>query len=90
MSQLRTPPKLDESIDETFDDFLGHSRSSSNTDNPQGQQNIVFGDPDDDENEDGSGGGSSAASTAADLMREMAEEFPLSNHTLGRSHYLRF
>ena len=89
MSQLRTPPKLDESIDETFDDFLGHSRSSSN-DNHQGQQNIVFGDPDDDENEDGSGGGSSAASTAADMLREMIEEFPRSNDTLGRPHNLRF
>jgi len=90
MSQLRTPPKLNESIDESFDEFLGNSASPSNNDNRPGPQNISFGDQDDDENEEGSGGGSSAASTAADIMREMLEEFPRSNDTLGRSHFSGF
>ena len=87
MAQLRTPPKLNESIDESFDEFLGNSGSTSNNGNRTGQQNISFGEQDDDDNEEGSGGGSSAASTAADIMREMLEEFPRSNDTLGRSHH---
>ena len=90
MSQLRTPPKLNESIDEAFDDFLGNSGSPSNNDNRPAPQNISFGDQDDDDNEEGSGGGSSAASTAADIMREMLEEFPRSNDTLGKSPYSGF
>ena len=83
MSQLRTPPKLSETTDESLADFLSHSKSQTNNDNRQGSQSMSFGDQDEDDNEDGSGGGSSAASTAADIMREMLEEFPRSNDTLG-------
>lgn len=84
MSQLRTPPKLnDDTMDDSVDDYLGASGSKTTYDNQHDSREVLFGDQDDEDNEDGSGGGSSAASTAADIMREMLEEFPRSNDTLG-------
>ena len=85
MSQLRTPPKLNDEdiIDDSVDDYLGGSGSKITHDNQHDSREVLFGDQDEEDNEDGSGGGSSAASTAADIMREMLEEFPRSNDTLG-------
>ena len=78
MSQLRTPPHDNsETIDGSLDLLDGLHRSST--------RNISIADQDDEDNEEESGGGSSAASTAADIMREMLEEFPRSNDTLGNT-----
>ena len=79
MSQLRTPPKLNDTLDDSVEEYLGASKIIQD-DSREG----LFGDPEDEDNEEGSGGGSSAASTAADIMREMLEEFPRSNDTLGK------
>ena len=83
MSQLRTPPHDNsETIDGSLDLLDGLHRSST--------RNISIADQDDEDNEEESGGGSSAASTAADIMREMLEEFPRSNDTLGNTIYFPY
>ena len=87
-SQLRTPPKLNDTLDDSVDEYLGVSSSRIIQDGRHDSREVLFGDHEDEDNEDGSGGGSSAASTAADIMREMLEEFPRSNDTLGRQKSL--
>ena len=83
ISQLRTPPKLTETIDESLAEFLNRSEPQMNNDNHEVSQNSSFVEHGED-NEDESGGGSSAASTAADIMRDMLNELPRSNDTLGK------
>ena len=84
MSQLRTPPKLIENIDESLADFLSHSEPQWNNDDPEISQCNKLAEVNNDDNEDESGGGSSAASTAADIMRDMLNELPHSNDNLGK------
>ena len=91
-SQLRTPPKLNDALDDSVDEYVNVSDSKMIKDSHHESHEILFRDQDDEDIEDGSGGGSSAASTAADIMREMLEEFPRSNDTLGklRSFCIKF
>ena len=86
MSQLRTPPHQNSETvaDDSLANLINNSELQMNNDVNPVSQNISFGDQDNEDNEEESGGGSSAASTAADIMREMLEEFPRSNDTLGR------
>ena len=82
MSQLGTPPKLSDDIDESLRSFLKRSESKEDNDGTERVQDSSFlGDPGGD-NEDESIG-SSAASTAADIMRDMLNDLPRSNDTLG-------
>ena len=72
-SQLRTPPKLNDTLDDSVDEYLGISSSRIIQDGRHDSREVLFGDHEDEDNEDGSGGGSSAASTAADIMREFQQ-----------------
>ena len=78
MSQLGTPPKLSEDIDD--EPLLNSSRFNNRS--PLGNTHNESLEIGPENSEDGSGGGSSAASNAADIMRDMLNDLPRSNDTL--------
>ena len=82
MPQLGTPTKLSDDADESFNECLKRSESKGYTDSSEMLGDNSFLEDHQENNDDGSGG-SSAASTAADIMRDMLNDLPRSNDTLG-------